>query len=292
MAQEYWKWPEMTWQVMGFKSDNEASIVAGVDIGTTSAQAVVFADDKLVGYSSINIGANYKAAAEKAIELALGDSGLTLDKISKIGATGFGKQNATFATEYFDEVLCHAKGARFIFGPKVKTVVDIGGQSTRAISLHSWDRVRDFYMNDKCATGFGRNIEKVSEYMQVPITEIGEFSLNVEKDPEPVSTTCYSFAESETMGLFTTVFREEPSTANEVVASYIFANAWRILGVIGKLAPLDIGEVSVEEGLAFTGGVAKNPGITKRIERALKVHALEGDYDPQLAGAIGAALLV
>jgi activator of 2-hydroxyglutaryl-CoA dehydratase len=114
----------------------------------------------------------------------------------------------------------------------------------------------------------------------------------VENDPEPVSTTCWNFANPETLGLFRTAFREEKSSENEVIAAYLFAVAWRALGVIGKLAPLDVGEVTVEEGLAFTGGLAKNKGITQRIERALKVTALTTDSDPMLAGAIGAALLV
>jgi activator of 2-hydroxyglutaryl-CoA dehydratase len=178
-----------------------------------------------------------------------------------------------------------------MFGPTVTTVVDLGAQTTKAIRLYEWDRVRDFMMNDKCATGFGRNIEIMADILHVPIEEIGEFSLGVENDPEPVSTTCYSFAMPETIGLFRTGFREEKNSANEVVAAYIFAIAWRILGTIGKLQPLDVGEVQVDKELAFTGGLAKNKGITRRIERELDVTALGSDYDPQLAGAIGAALL-
>ncbi len=80
-------------------------------------------------------------------------------------------------------------------------------------------------------------------------------------------------------------------TANEVYASALFAVAWRTLGTIGKLQPLDVGDIKVYEKLAFTGGMAKNVGITKRIERELRTEALTSRYDPMLAGAIGAALL-
>jgi benzoyl-CoA reductase subunit A len=291
MAREYWKWPESVWVSEHLNWQNAKSITAGVDIGTTSSQAAVFCDGALFAYANIYTGVDFKKTAATVLEKALGASGLTAKDITAIGATGFGACNVTYATKTIDEVQCHAKGARFMFGPAVKTVADLGGQTTKAIKLYDWDRVRDFMMNDKCATGFGRDIELMADMLQVPITELGEKSLNVETDPEPVSTTCYSFANPEVIGLFRTGYREEKSSENEVIAAYLFAIAWRALGVIGKLAPLDIGKVSVEEGLAFTGGLAKNKGITRRIERQLNVTALGSDYDPQLAGAIGAALL-
>ncbi|MDR0851933.1 MAG: acyl-CoA dehydratase activase [Clostridiales Family XIII bacterium] len=292
MESEYWKWPEFTWRSENSAWANADGHVVGVDIGTTSAQAVILLDGKLCSAASVRVGADFKKAAASALENALAGSGLAADRIRAIGATGFGKQNVTNATAFFDEVLCTAKGARFLFGPTVRTVVDLGGQTTKAIRLHGWDRVRDFMMNDKCATGFGRNIEEMAELLQVPITEMGEKSLDVAIDPEPVSTTCYSFANPETIGLFRTGFREEPSSENEVIAAHLFAIAWRILGVIGKLAPLDVGEITAEADIAFTGGLAKNVGITSRIERQLKMKALTSEYDPQLAGAIGAALLL
>lgn len=291
---EYWKWPEFAW-----KSDNDSrkgadGLVAGIDVGTTSTQAAVLLDGRLCCAASAHThtGADFKKSAAAALDVALEGSGVAAGQIKRIGATGFGKRNAICADAFFDEVLCIAKGARFLFGPTVRTVVDLGGQTTKAIRLHGWDRVRDFMMNDKCATGFGRSIERIAEMLQVPIVELGEKSLCADNDPEPVSTTCYSFANPETIGLFRTGFREEASGEDEVIATHLFAIAWRILGTIGKLSPLDVGDPTVEEGLAFTGGLAKNVGITKRIERTLKVTALTSEYDPMLAGAIGAALLL
>jgi benzoyl-CoA reductase subunit A len=179
-----------------------------------------------------------------------------------------------------------------MFGPDVHTVVDMGGQTIKGIRLYDWDRIQDFFMNDKCATGMGRNLEFLCDTLQVPIVDIGEKSLDVVKDPEPVSTTCYAFADSETMGLFgRPEFRAAPLTENEVYAMHVFAIAWRVLNTVGKLQPLDVGDITIYPKLGFTGGLAKNPGITKRIERELNVTALTSHYDPMLAGAIGAALL-
>jgi activator of 2-hydroxyglutaryl-CoA dehydratase len=147
-------------------------------------------------------------------------------------------------------------------------------------------------MNDKCATGTGRNIEVMCELLHIGITEIGAASLLAERDPEPVSTTCPAFAGTEVLGLFgRPEFRSEKLSEAEIYASYMFAVAWRILGVIGKLSPLDVGEIQIDGELALTGGLAKNPGITSRIERELGVKAAVSEYDPTLAGAIGAALL-
>ena len=165
-----------------------------------------------------------------------------------------------------------------MYGPAVKTVIDLGAQTCKAIRLYNWDMIRDFVMNDKCADGMGRGIEVMADLLQVPIREMGERSLAVEKDPEPVSTTCYAFANTEAIGLFREGYKE-----NEVLAAYFFAIAWRINGTIGRVQP--------EKEIAFTGGLAKNPGITKRLEKAMSITALTSEYDPQLAGAIGAALI-
>ena len=291
MTQEYGRWPESCFTSDKIDWKKAKSITAGVDIGTTSAQCAVFCDGELFGWANIRVGACFKQAADDVIAKALGSSGLTKEKIGTIVATGFARENAGYATKTEDEVHCHAKGARFMYGPGVHTVVDLGGQTMKAIRLYDWDRVQDIAMNDKCATGQGRNIEQMCKLLQVPITEIGEKSLDVTGDPEPVSTTCYNFARTETMGQFRPEFRAESLTENEVYATHMLAVAWRMLGAIGKLQPLDPGEIMVYEDLGFTGGLAKNVGITKRIERELRVTALTSEYDPMLAGAIGAALL-
>ena len=291
MEHKYGKWPESSWTSEKIDWKKAKTITAGVDIGTTSAQCAILCDGELFGWANIRIGASFKAAAEEVMTKALGKSGLSKDKIATIAATGFARDNAGYAKKKLDEVHCHAKGARCMYGPKVTTVVDLGGQTMKAIRLYHWDRVQDIMMNDKCATGMGRKVEQMCDLLQIPITEIGEKSLDVKEDLEPVSTTCYAFAQTETMGQFRPEFRAEPMTENEVYATNMLAVAWRMLGAIGKLQPLDVGDIKVYGELGFTGGLAKNPGVTKRIEKELKVTALTSEYDPMLAGAIGAALL-
>lgn len=291
--QDYWKWPESSWTSKEIDWRAAKELTAGIDVGTTGTQAAVMCDGELFGYANIHTGRSFKKAARIAIEKAMGDSGMTLEDIQRIMGTGAGGRNIEFATGFMDGVRCQGRGARFMYGPEVHTVVDLGGQSCTAIRLYDWDRIWDFTMNDKCATGFGRSIEFMCDMLQVPIEEIGPMSLDVAADPEPVATTCYCFANTETMGLFgRPEYKCEPLTENEVYAKYLFAIAWRCLGTIGKLQPLDVGDIKIHyPELGFTGGLAKNPGITKRIERELKITALTSDYDPQLAGAIGAALL-
>ncbi|MCL2121505.1 MAG: acyl-CoA dehydratase activase [Clostridiales bacterium] len=292
MEQEYWKWPETGHTSTEIDWRKAKKVTAGVDIGSTSAQAVILCDGELFGWANIRIGVSFKKAADLAMEKAMGSSGMTLKDIGEIVSIGWGADNAAYATKKMNEIVCQAKGARYMFGPEVHTVVDLGGQSVAAIRLYDWDRVQDFFMNDKCATGMGRNVESLCELLQVPIEEIGELSLDVPGDPVPVSTTCYNFAETETMGLFgRPEYRSSPLTENQVYAAHLFAISTRASSVIGKLAPLDVGELSVYKELCFTGGLAKNKGVTKRIERDFKTTALTSEYDPQLAGAIGAALL-
>jgi len=291
MEHEYCQWPESSAGFDNLRRSDAETVTVGVDVGTTSTQAAVISGGALLGYSNIHTGADFKKAAENALDIALAAAGVSRDGVSAIISTGFGRGNVASASKTVDEIHCHAKGARFMYGPEVRTVVDMGGQTVKAIRLFEWDRVRDFMLNDKCATGQGRNTEVLCNLLHVDITEIGPKSLEAEKDPEPVSTTCLAFANTETLGLFgRPEYKSEKLSEAEIYASYMFAIAWRIIGVIGRLSPLDVGNIQIDGALAFTGGLAKNPGITRRIERELGITALTGKYDPMLAGAIGAAL--
>ena len=159
MAQAYWKWPE-SGRVSEVINWRDASrITAGVDVGTTSTQAAILCDGELFSYASIHTGADFQAAADAALAQAMRAGGMCITDIRDgIVATGWGARHVAGAAKTMDEIHCHAKGARFMFGPEVHTVVDLGGQSVKAIRLYDWDRVRDFMMNDKCATGMGRGI--------------------------------------------------------------------------------------------------------------------------------------
>lgn len=277
MTEEYWKWPESSWTSKDIDWRKAKAVTAGLDIGAVSSQAVVMCDGDICGYASMRTGPDIPQSAEKVLAGALENTGMQVKNIQYTVGTGYGRNNIPLANRTLNEIKCHAQGARFMYGPTVKTVVDLGGQTSKAIKTYGWDRIRDFQVNDKCAINMGYGIEVMADLLQVPIGEIGEKSLSVSEEPEPVSTTCYVFANTEAIGLLRQGLEE-----NEVLAAYLFAIAWRLYALIGRVDP--------EEGLAFTGGLAKNPGIVKRLEKALGITALTSELDPQLAGAIGAAL--
>jgi bzd-type benzoyl-CoA reductase Q subunit len=279
MTDEYWRWPESTWKSADIDPKKANTVVAGVDVGVISTQAVVMCDGELLSFANMRTGPNgSNDSAARAMEKALQAGAIRLQDVQYTVATGFGRKKVLFAQKSINEVACHAKGARFMFGPTVRTVLDMGAWSSKAIKLNEYGGISDFAVNDKCAAGFGEGIEVMAELVQVPIQEMGERSLAVEKDPElPVSTTCRIFANTEAIGLLRSGTKE-----NDMLATYLYAVAWRMFPLIGRVDP--------KQGLAFTGGVAKNVGVVKRLETALEMTALSSKYDPQLAGAIGAAL--
>jgi bzd-type benzoyl-CoA reductase Q subunit len=279
MTDEYWRWPESTWKSPDIDPKKAHTIVAGVDVGVISTQAVVMCDGELLSFANIRTGPHgSNDSATKAMAKALQAGGIKLQDLQYTVATGFGRKKVLFAQKPINEVACHAKGARFMFGPTVRTVLDMGAWSSKAIKLNEYGGISDFAVNDKCAAGFGEGIEVMADLVQVPIQEMGERSLAVEKEPElPVSTTCRIFANTEAIGLLRSGAKE-----NDMLATYLYAVAWRLFPLIGRIEP--------KEGLAFTGGVAKNVGVVKRLETALEMTSLSSRYDCQLAGAIGASL--
>jgi predicted CoA-substrate-specific enzyme activase len=237
---EYGNWPESRWTSRDIDWKKARDISAGVDIGAVSSQAVIMCDGQVYAYSNQRTGPSSKASARKAMESALGRTGLGLKNIREIVATGYGGSTVDFAKKYVNETVCHAKGARFMFGPRVKTVFDIGGQTCKAIKLYEWDTIVDLAVNDKCAVNMGWGIEMLAELMHVPITEMGKKSLEVKQEPEPVSTTCYVFANTEAVGLLRAGGGE-----NDALAAYLFASALRLQGLLGRINP--------EKEYSFTG---------------------------------------
>ncbi len=159
----------------------------------------------------------------------------------------------------------------------MRTVIDIGGQDSKGIAVGTGGRVLDFVMNDKCAAGTGRGMEVFADLLSVPIQDVGEMSLSVEEEPEPVSSTCVVFAKTEATGLLREGWPKE-----KVLAAYCSAMAHRVVTLLERLG--------VEEDFAITGGIAKNKGVVKRLEDELGIKTLEPRYDTQIAGAAGAAL--
>ena len=275
---EYWRWTESNWRNPDIKDISGKILTAGVDIGSTSAQAVVTADGVPFLFANMRTGNNSPNSATDAMAWALKDTGLTTDDLDYIIGTGYGRVNVPFAHKTVTEITCHARGANYIYGPTVRTILDMGGQDCKAIHCDEKGSVTSFMMNDKCAAGTGRGMEVIADLLEVKVEDIGDMSFQIEKEPAPVSSTCVIFAKSEATKLM-----REGWTKEKVLAAYCHAMALRVVRLLDR--------VGVQPEFAITGGIAKNKGVTKRIERLLGVKALDPSMDTQIAGALGAALI-
>lgn len=277
MEKEYWRWPESKWTSSDIDWKDGEIISAGVDVGSVSSQAVVLVDGKLFSYSNFRTGSDSPESAQKVIDKALEETGLSQDKIHYTVGTGYGRVNVPFAKRAITEIACHARGANFMYGPTVKTILDMGGQDCKAIHCNEKGKVTNFLMNDKCAAGTGRGMEVFADLLSVPIEDMGRLSFEVDEEPESVSSTCVIFAKSEAVGLLRKGWPKE-----KVLAAYSSAMAHRVVELLER--------IKVEKDFAITGGIAKNEGVVKRIEAELKIKALEPKHDTQIAGALGGAL--
>jgi len=275
---EFRKWLEYRWTSPDIEWRKGDVISGRIDIGSVSSQAVIMVDRKLYAYSNMRTGSNSPDSAERALRWALEDTGLNRKDIRYIVGTGYGRINIPMSQKAITEIACHALGANFIYGPLVRTILDVGGQDVKAIRCDERGKVINFVMNDKCAAGTGRGMEVIAELLEVPIVEIGERSFKVERNIDPVSSTCVVFAKTEALKLL-----REGMSVNEVLAAYNQAMAIRIGEVLEK--------IGLEREFAITGGQSKNIGLVKRLKERIGVTSLDpGEFDPQIAGAIGAAL--
>ncbi len=274
---ELWRWKEYNWRDPELDWREAKVITAGVDVGSVSSQAVVLLDGKLYAYSSMRTGHSSPESAKKALDWALEGTGMTPENIHYTVGTGYGRVRVPFANKVITEIACHARGAVEIYGDKVRTVVDMGGQDLKVIRCDSRGKVEKFIMNEKCAAGTGRGVEVIADILGVPIEEVGDRSFQYEGEVPKVSNICVVFARTEAVGLL----REGWKTEN-VLAAYCEAMADRVYTLMEELG--------IEREVAITGGISKNKGIVKRIEKKMGFEFLKTDKDPQIAGALGAAL--
>jgi benzoyl-CoA reductase subunit A len=288
--QEFWRWPETNWVNPNIDWKKGKLITAGVDVGSVSTQAVVMVDGELFAYGNTRTGSDSPHSAWNGMDFALREADLRMDNIDYTIGTGYGRVNVPMAQQAITEISCHARGANFMYGPEVRTVMDMGGQDCKAISTDERGKVLNFLMNDKCAAGTGRGMEVFADLIRVPVWEIGPRSFDISKEPPMISSTCVVFAKSEVIGLL-----EAGTPENEIMAAYCSAMAHRIMELLNRLG--------VKEKFVITGGIAKNEGVVKRLEKELKIKTAAQawynkeyrdnhiPFDTQIAGALGAALL-
>jgi bzd-type benzoyl-CoA reductase Q subunit len=250
---DYWRWAESNWRNENIDWRKANILSAGVDVGSVSSQAVVMADGKLLAYSNMRTGSNSPDSARNAMSWAIEGTDLKVEDIHFIVGTGYGRVNVPFAHKTITEIHCHARGGNFMYGDKVRTVMDMGGQDCKAIRCDGRGKVVAFQMNDKCAAGTGRGMEVFADLLQIPIDRVGPMSLSVAEEPPPVSSTCVVFAKSEAAGLLRQGWDKE-----KVLAAYCSAMAHRVFNLLERV------------GVGF--------------------ESLKSDIDSQIAGAVGAAL--
>ena len=248
---------------------------AGVDVGSTQTKAIIINESQIiVGRSLLDTGANVVLAAERAYEHALKNGDLREEEVEYVVGTGYGRYRVTFGNTQVTEISCHARGAVQLF-PKTRTVLDMGGQDTKAIRVMASGDIFDFCMNDKCAAGTGRFLGAASNALDIPLDNLGPTALEAEK-PVRISTTCTVFAESEVLS-----WLGKGKKIEDILWGVHQSIASRSAGLLRR--------VGIEEEVTFTGGVAKNVGMIKALEEALEVR-LNVSEESHFMGAVGAAL--
>jgi predicted CoA-substrate-specific enzyme activase len=249
--------------------------VSGVDVGSTQTKAIIINEKReIVARSLIETGANVVAAAQNAYNKALDHSQLQEQEIEYIVGTGYGRYRVTFGNTQVTEISCHGRGAVHMF-PDTKTVLDMGGQDTKAIRVGPAGEILDFCMNDKCAAGTGRFLGAAATALDIGIDDLGPTALKAD-NPVRISTTCTVFAESEVLSWLGKGKKMEDI----------------LLGVHQSIASRSIGllrRVGIEQQLTFTGGVARNKGMVQVLNDTLAME-LNVNADSHYMGALGAAL--
>ncbi len=250
--------------------------VAGIDVGSRTTKCVVMdPSHQILAKSIVSTGAFMARAAEMALESALEEAHLDRKQIAYIASTGWGRYQVPFRDIQITDTTCHARGAVFIL-PSARTVIDIGAQNTRAIRVEASGRVRDFRMNNRCAAGAGRFLERTATALEISLEEMGPLSLRSD-NPAPISSICAIMAESEVINL----------VSHEAKLEDILAGVH--LSLVERIASL-ARQVGLEGDIILTGGVALNVGMVRTLQDYLgvKVHTSPLSL---YAGAIGASLL-
>ncbi len=252
-------------------------IAGGVDVGSTQTKAVVMADNAervIVARALVDTGANVRKAAENAFAVACRSAGIHQSDVGFVVGTGYGRYNISFGNAQLTEISCHARGAHFIY-PETRTVIDMGGQDAKAISVGAEGQVLDFVMNDKCAAGTGRFLANAADVMGIGLDDIGPLSLR-SSHPVRIATVCTVFVESDILS-----YLAQGKKGEDIMSGVHLAIAKRTLSLARR--------VPIQPEITMTGGVARNVGMVRALEEVLGTK-MQVSEDAQFMGAIGAAV--
>ena len=248
---------------------------AGVDVGSTQTKAVIVDEARtIVARTLIATGANVTRAGENAFRQACEVAGLLRETIGYVVGTGYGRYKVTFGDAQITEITCHARGAHAAF-PATRTVIDMGGQDTKAIKVGPDGAVVDFAMNDKCAAGTGRFLSAAADVTGVGLDDIGARALAATA-PVRLTSVCTVFVESDILS-----YLAQKKTVEDILGGVHKAIATRTMALVRR--------VGVEDEVTFTGGVSRNVGMVRALEAVLG-RAINVSSDGHYMGALGAAL--
>ncbi len=251
----------------------------GIDIGSTTTKLALLSGEDVLAQKVTATGVSCQETAQECVDAILRETGIDREQILRVMATGYGRRLVTFADDVISEITANVRGTVWscpdIQG-SVRTIINIGGQDSKVISLDEHGVTRNFAMNDKCAAGTGRFLETVTRILEMDVKDLGPVSLS-SRIPIKINSTCAVFAESEIISL---VARKK--TPGDIVAGAHFSIARRIARMVRR--------IGLEEQVVFDGGPALNQGLVKAFEDELAVDIYVPKW-PQITTAIGAALL-
>jgi predicted CoA-substrate-specific enzyme activase len=246
----------------------------GIDVGSTQTKAVALDTARaMVARVLIDTGANVVRAGQRAMD-EIQKTGIAREDIKFVVGTGYGRYKIEAGDTQVTEISCHARGAHMLF-PGTRTVIDMGGQDTKAIKISAEGDVIDFCMNDKCAAGTGRFLAGAAEVLGLSLDEIGEISLKGTK-PVRLTSVCTVFVESDILSHLA-----QNKQVEDILAGVHEAIATRTIGLVRR--------VGMDPEITFTGGVARNIGMVRALEAKLHV-SLNANAEVHFCGALGAAL--
>ena len=254
----------------------EITVCAGCDVGSLTGKAVILKNGSILSYGIVPTTPKPERTARNAMDEALKNVNLTLEDIEFIVGTGYGRVKIPFANKEISELTCHGKGAHS-FVPTVRTIIDVGGQDCKVIKVNKDGKILDFAMNDKCAAGTGRFLEVMAKTLELKLEELGPISLQA-KNQAKITAQCSVFAETEVVSLMA-----DGTEVTDIVAGIHDTIASRIMTLVYR--------VGLEEDITISGGVAKNIGVVAFLENKMGLKTVKLPVDPQIIGAIGAALL-
>ena len=248
---------------------------AGVDVGSTQTKAVIINENgEIVARALCDTGANVVHAAQHAFDEAIAAGKIPNEEVLYVIGTGYGRYRVTFGNTQVTEISCHGRGAVHMF-PGTRTVVDMGGQDTKAIRVSDNGEILDFCMNDKCAAGTGRFLGAASAALDIPLNDLGTTALKSER-PVKISTTCTVFAESEVLS-----WLGKGKKIEDIL--------WGVHKSIAVRSAALMRRVGTEDEVTFSGGVSRNEAMVEALEQRLGTKLNISD-ESHYMGALGAAL--